>query len=365
MYGLVMASNFWIRRETGRLNPLTRWAVLTLGLAIWAGAGAAESNSLQRFEFSEPQMGVPFRIVLYAPEAAQANAAAKAAFERVAKLNQIMSDYETDSELNELSRTAGQEKSVPVSDELWDILERADVLARRSDGAFDITVGPAASLWRRARRTHQMPDPERLARTRQAIGSDKMRLNPADKTVKLLRPGMKLDLGGIAKGYGVDAALKTLRAMGVTRALVSGGGDLAVSDPPPGKQGWRIEVAPLDTPNPPPKKYVLLARVALATSGDVFQRLEIDGRRYSHIVDPRTGIGLTDHSLVTVIAQDCTTADSLATAASVLGPKEGLKLIEETAGAEALIVRKPGAEIETIESTGFHRFLEKADRSPE
>jgi thiamine biosynthesis lipoprotein len=167
---------------------------------------------------------------------------------------------------------------------------------------------------------------------------------------------MKLDLGGIAKGYALDEALKVLASHGIARALVSGGGDMAVSGAPPGAPGWRIEIAPLDVADAPPKRFVSLADAALATSGDVFQRLEIEGKRFSHIVDPRTGVGLTDHGLVTIIAPDCMTADALATAVSVLGPEKGLKLVELTPQAEAHIVRKPGERIEVIESRGFNRF---------
>ena len=330
-----------------------------LPLWLFALAAETEGNDLKRFEFTEPQMGVPFRVVLYAPDAAQGAAAAHAAFARVSQLNEVMSDYETDSELNELSRTSGKGQSVKVSRDLWTVLERAQALAARTEGAFDITVGPAVSLWRRARRNQQMPPPDRLAEALQAVGYQKLRLNPTNQTAELLTRRMKLDLGGIAKGFALDEALKVLFERGITRALISGGGDIAAGDPPPGQPGWRIEIAPLDVPGSPPKRYVRLARGALATSGDVFQRLEIDGRRYSHIVDPRTGIGLTDHSLVTVIAPDCTTADSLATAASVLGPKKALRLIEETPGAEAHIVRKPGEEIQVLESSSFRRFDEK------
>lgn len=347
-------------RSHRSLRAFVRFAAVALA-STFTIAAAAESEALRRFEFVEPQMGVPFRIVLFAPNAAAAEAASKAAFERVSQLNQIMSDYETDSELNELSRTSGKGTPVRVSDELWKVLRKADEMVRRSHGAFDITVGPAVTLWRRARRTQQLPEPDRLARAREAIGFEKVRFDPASQTVELLRPGMKLDLGGIAKGYALDAAFKVLESGGLPRALVSGGGDMVVGDPPPGQRGWRIEIAPLDIPNAPSPRYAVLTRMALATSGDVFQRLEIEGRRYSHIVDPRTGVGLTDHSLVTVIASDGTTADSLATAASVLGPREGLKLIENTPGAEVVIVRKPDAQIETLESSGFARFLEKSD----
>jgi thiamine biosynthesis lipoprotein len=131
---------------------------------------------------------------------------------------------------------------------------------------------------------------------------------------------------------------------------------MAVSEPPPGKNGWRIEVAPLDDPDAPPAVFVSIANAGLATSGDAFQRLDIDGVRYSHIVDPRTGLGLTDHSLVTVIARDGMTADALATAVSVLGPQAGMKLVEETRGAAAHLVRKPGERVESFESRQFRQF---------
>ncbi len=333
-------------------------AALLLGCLAGAG-GTGCASDLSRFEFNQPQMGIPFRIVLYAPDPATAETAAAAAFQRVAQLNQILSDYETDSELNELSRTAGRGQAVKVSPDLWKVLEQAQALARRSDGAFDVTVGPCVSLWRRARRTQRFPDAALLAEARAATGYKKLELDPQNHTAKLLVPDMRLDLGGIAKGYGVDEALRVLRAHGIKQALVAGAGDMALGDPPPGKKGWRIEIAPLDASNAPPTRFVLLANAALATSGDFFQHVEFNGKRYSHIVDPRTGIGLTDHSLVRIIAPDCTTADALATAVSVLGPEAGMKLIEATPNTAASMVRKPGEKIEAVESSGFKRFYEK------
>jgi thiamine biosynthesis lipoprotein len=350
-------------KETGSTNPaqpISVWMrLLVMFLAImWESCATAPSASLSRYEFTQPQMGVPFRIVTYAVGQSLAESAAAAAFDRVRHLNDILSDYEADSELSQLSRTAGQGKAVKVSDDLWNVLERAQQLAERSGGSFDVTVGPCVILWRKARREKNLPNPDMLAEARAAVGYKNLQLDPKSRTAKLLTPGMRLDLGGIAKGYAVDEALKVLRARGVTRALVSGGGDLAVGDAPPAKNGWRIEMAPLDTPNAPPKRFVLLKHAALATSGDLFQHLEIDGKRYSHIVDPHTCVGLTDHSLVTVIARDCITADSLATAVSVLGPKTGVMLIEQTPNAAVHIVRQPEIRIEVYESSRFKKFYE-------
>ncbi|HVV70332.1 MAG TPA: FAD:protein FMN transferase [Verrucomicrobiae bacterium] len=303
-------------------------------------------------------MGVPFRIVLYATNQPSAEVAAEAAFHRISHLNDLMSDYDPDSELSKLSQGSGQGLKVPVSPELWFVLKRAEELSQRSQGAFDVTVGPFVNLWRRARRQHRLPDPARLEQARQAVGYQKMRLDAKGRTVELLAPNMRLDLGGIAKGYAVDEALRTLRHLGIKQALVEGGGDVGVSDPPPGKKGWRFDLSSLDASNAPPDRFLLLKDAAISTSGDLYQRLEIDGKRYSHIVDPRTGIGLTDHSLVSVVARDSITADSLTKVVSVLGPEKGLKFIEATPGAAARIMREPGERIQTYESSRFHRYYE-------
>ncbi len=301
------------------------------------GQPVPPASVLKRFELVEPHMGTKFRIVLYATDAATANKAAKAAFERVAQLDGIMSDYKEESELMRLCRQAGGEPA-KVSEELFDILRTSQQIARRSDGAFDVTVGPAVRLWRRARRQKQLPEPKRLAEALSLIGHDQLLLDEDRRTVRLLKPGMLLDLGGIAKGYAVDEAQKVLKKHGVRSALVAGGGDIAVSEPPPGREGWPIGIAPLDDPNQPPTKTITLANAAVSTSGDAEQFVEIGGRRYSHIVDPKTGVGLTGRSSVTVVAPNGTLADALATAVSVLGPKRGLELIERTDGAAAFIV---------------------------
>ena len=341
----------------GRLFGL-QTGLLAILLLTACSTFPRHTEDLQRYEFSEPQMGLPFRIVVYARDKPTAEAAARAAFNRIKQLNDILSDYEDDSELSRLSRTAGSGQAVKVSEELWLVLKRAQKLAEQTDGAFDVTVGPVVSLWRKARREKKLPEAARVAQALQAVGHKKLRLDSRRHTVQLLAPHMRLDLGAIAKGYAADEALKVLRRRGITRALVAGGGDMALGDPPPGKKGWRIEIPPLDTTNAPPARFVLVADAGLATSGDLFQHVEIGGKRYSHIVDPRTGIGLTDHSLVTVIAPDGITADSLATAVSVLGPKRGKKLIENTKGAAVQIVRQPGDTIEVTESSRFKRHYE-------
>jgi thiamine biosynthesis lipoprotein len=282
-----------------------------------------------------------------------ANRAAADAYGRVAELNKKLSDYDPESELSLLSATSGKLDPVPVGRDLAKVLERSQRLAVATDGAFDITVGPLTKMWRSARRTKTFPPDARLAEARAAVGYRNLVLDRDARTATLLVPNMRLDLGGIAMGYAADEALKVVAAHGIKSAMIDASGDIVCSAAPPGEQGWKIGIAPLTESNGPPSRYVWLADRALTTSGDAFQFVEIDGKRYSHIVDPRTGLGLTTRSSVTVIAPDCLTADSLATAVSVLGPARGLDLFELTKGAEALIVVAGDDGVQTRESDGF------------
>jgi thiamine biosynthesis lipoprotein len=338
---------------------LSLWG-LSLGLCELARADPPPGE-VRRFESTQRQMGVPFKILLYAADEPAANRAFQAAFSRISELNRIFSDYDPESELSRLSATAPAEKGVPLSDPLWFVLTRSQTLAEQSGGAFDVTVGPYVRLWRRARREKQMPSPQRLAEARAAVGYQSLKLDEKQHTAQLLKPHMRLDLGGIAMGYAVDETLKLLRGMGIPRALVDASGDIGVSDPPPGKSGWTIDVVPLSADGTPTRK-ILLANAAVTTAGDAFQHVVLDGKRYSHIVDPHTGLGLTDRSGVTVIAGDCITADGLDTAVAAMGPKAGLELIEKTPGAAAFILRATDGQPEIYQSRRFQAYVIAAEK---
>lgn len=324
---------------------------LTLVLCCVLAVGLTRQDSGQslqtRFEFSQPHMGTTFRIVVYANDMASANQATDAAFARIAQLDLIMSDYRETSELMQLCQKAGG-PPVKVSAELFRVLSESQRLAQRSEGAFDITVGPIVRLWRRSRRTRELPDPERLAQALELVGYDKLCLDEKARTARLLKPGMLLDVGGIAKGYAADEALTVLKRHGIHNALVAAGGDIAVSNPPPGTDGWKVAIASLEPGNNPPT--LLLRNAAVSTSGDAEQHVTINGKRYSHIVDPKTGLGLTGRSSVTVVAPNGMTADGLDTAVSVTGPDRGLQLIDRTEGTAALIMQAAPDGIRTFES---------------
>lgn len=317
--------------------------------------------ALTRFEFSEVHMGATFKLIFYAPDEDLAKGAAQEAFELIERLNGVLSDYDPESELSRLSATSGQGEKVPVSDDLWRILLAARGLSDRSEGAFDVTVGPYVKLWRRARRGKQLPSPERMAEARQAVSYQFLKLDESQQTAELTQPKMLLDLGGIAVGYTVDRVLELFTERGITRALVDGSGDVGVSDAPPDAPGWKIGVAPVTAPDGAPTRFVWLKHAAITTSGDAFQYVELDGVRYSHIVDPKTGLGLTHREAATVIAADCITADSLATAVCVLGPDKGLRLVDQTSGTSALVMRVVDGKVETSESPGFRDFESTRD----
>ena len=176
-------------------------------------------------------MGVPVRIVLYAPDAAVAERAATAAFRRFAELEQVMSDYRPTSELMRLCDRAGG-PFVPVSPDLWRVLERAERVSRETGCAFDVTVGPFVALWRAARKSGALPTRAELREAAIRVGWQKVRLDSRARAVRLAVPGMRLDLGGIAKGDACDQAQQVLKQNGVTRALIEAGGDIVVSGPP-------------------------------------------------------------------------------------------------------------------------------------
>ncbi len=325
------------------------WACVVLLGCV--GPLSAAEPALSRFTYAENHMGTQFKIVLYAPDEATADRARKAAFERVTTLDTIMTDYKPTSELMRLCQKAGGDP-VKVSDDLFAVLTRADQVARQSDGAFDVTVGPLVKLWRRTRRTQILPDRDELAQAKALVGFDKMKLDAAKKTVQLTTPGMQLDLGGIAKGYAADQALATLKGLGISRALVAAGGDVAVSGAPPDTEGWSVAITPLEAGQP--RRTLLLKDAAVSTSGDAEQFVEIDGVRYAHIVDPKTGLGLRGRMSVTVVAPNGLTADPLTKVPAVLGAERGLAIIEATEGAAALVVRKTEkGDVETVASKRF------------
>jgi thiamine biosynthesis lipoprotein len=286
-------------------------------------------SPLERHEYREIRMGVEARVVLYAASEAEAVEAARAAFDRMAEIEDRLSDWRETSEARSLCERAGG-PPIPVSGDLWSALARAAEFSRASDGAFDVTCGPLVSVWRAARRDGRLPAGREIDAARARSGWTNVRLDAEERTVALALPGMQLDFGAIGQGFACDEALAVLTARGIESALCEISGDIAVSGPPPGEDGWRIAVGMHETP-------MTIVHAGVASSGDTEQFMEIGGVRYSHIVDPRSGNAVTNGLCCSVIASDATTSDALATAACVVGADAAEALVEHFEGARLIV----------------------------
>lgn len=287
-------------------------------------------------------MGVQARIVVYAPTESVAREGAAAAFDRIAALEQVMSDYRPDSELSLLTRNPPL-IVMPLSPDLYNVLAISEEVSLATAGAFDVTIGPIVRLWREARRTGVPPDQPALEAAWAAVGFTFLMLDRFTHTATLAAPGMSLDLGGIGKGYAAQQASDLLRQQGLDRHLVALAGDIVVGNAPMDSQtgepspGWRINIhtglGEDDKPDETPKqRTLLLSDAAVSTSGDAEQFFELNGARYAHIIDPRPARShthtptLADQAFTsrrgaTVIAARGEHADALGTALTIIGPE--------------------------------------------
>ena len=315
---------------------------------------AGHARAVERFEFQQPHMGTAVRIVLYGTDERAARELAGHAFSRIAELDARLSDYRDSSELMALCRAAGG-PPVAVSTDLFAVLFAAHGFSVQTAGAFDVTIGPLSRIWRRARARGELPDAAQLADAQRRVGYREMELSSEPRHVRLAKPGMLLDLGGIAKGYAADQALDVLIARGAPHALVAIGGDIVAGDAPPGTPGWEIVIASLGTGRGVSVPSVRLRRAAISTSGDAEQYLEWGGEHHSHIVQPATGSAVSGRRAVTVIAPRGMTADALATAVKVLGAARGLPLVDDTPGAAGLVVEDTPSGPQQSFSTRWNR----------
>ena len=334
--------------------------ILVLILLLFNPALITGVSAQQRYEYSRPQMGTLFRIILYADSKIEADEAATAALNRVTALDSILSDYNPNSELSRLSATAGKDQKVKLGPDLWYVLQKSLQISEKTNGAFDVTIGPIVQLWRRARRQHELPSVEALSKAKNATGFRNVLLDKKSKTAQLLVPGMQLDMGAIGKGYAVDEAMKVLKKYGIKSSLVDGGGNILVSQAPPSSSGWEIDFLPFNAANPNANVKVILTNRGVATSGDLYQYVELNGQHYSHIVNPFTGLGLTDQSRVSIIAGNATDADWLSTSLSVLEPATGLKLIQKVPKAAAFIQKNNNGDLMEWQSGRYKKYLRKS-----
>lgn len=297
----------------------------------------SSANKLSLYSKQEIKMGTLVEVQLLASSQRVANKAISAAFSEVDRLENILSSYRNNSEVAKLNHNAGI-KSVKVGNDLWIVIKKAIQINHLSKGAFDITFKPLWDLWKT--NTQSPPSLNQINCALKLVGTEKIKLDSDNHSVFLPIKGMKIDLGGIAKGYVVDKALHVLEKLGIKNALVNAGGDLRAI----GKHFDRFWTAGIRHPR---KKGVNIASLpihneAIVTSGDYERYLIIQGKRYPHIIDPRTGYPVQNMISVTVIGPTAMEADAISTSIFVIGDREGLKLANKLSSIEAIIIDKKG-----------------------
>ena len=303
------------------------------------------------------KMGSRFEITAVHDQEAAAHEAVEAAWAEIDRLEAMISSWREDSETSAVNRNAGV-RPVRVSPELFRLIRRAVKVSELTAGAFDITFAGVGDLWDFRSGESAVPGRERIAAALRHVGYRRIVLDEERGTVFLDDPGARIGFGAIGKGYAANRAVFVLKEHGVRGGLVSAGGDLVAFGRREDGEPWSIAIAhPRD-----PKR--VLARIplteqAVVTSGDYEQYFIHDGRRYSHIIDPRTGWPASGLQAVTVICPDAELADALATAAFVLGIEEGLALVEPMEGVEALFVTETG---EVRSTSNVRRHLNQEDR---
>ena len=301
-------------------------------------------------------MGSPLNIIFYAQDSVIANKQARACFKLVDSLNHIFSNYDSSSELTRINNNAGIAKSM-ASPCMWELLLESKRAYTKSHGAYNIAMGPLTHLWRIARRLKQFPTATQIKNNLLLSDFNKIQINAQDHSIYLSAKGMQLDFGGIGKGYIAQKIVDFLNTQGIPESLVDAGGDIVLGNAPPNKKGWTVGVnQPEQAENLLPEK-LQLHNLSVATSGDVYQFIEHNGKKHSHIINPATGYGVTSLRNVTVIANDGALADWLATACSIL-PIHQAKKLANAMHAELLITELINNRIQPYSTKGFEQYWE-------
>jgi FAD:protein FMN transferase len=349
-----MASNYPVLSEMFRFfwSP-GRFLLLPFLLVFLLDNSYAQPK---RYSFSQQKMGGPFNIILYADDSIRAEAVALNCFLLTDSLVSIFSDYLDSSELNRLSASAGRfNQPFIVSPALLDILLIAQRAWLLSQGSFDITLGPLTRLWRKARKENKWPSAQQISEKLALTGFDKVSIDSQNRVVLLKKPGMLLDLGGIAQGYIAQQVINRIKLSGLNTALVDVSGDICTLGKPPLKNGFVIAVNLPEQTDQLMPKHLLINNLSVTTSGDTYQYLLHGGKKYSHVLNPATGLGLTNSRNVTVIAGDGTTADWFTKACSLL-PLPAAKKLAKTLHAEFMIAEVKNNRLVTYQSENFASY---------
>ncbi|MDY7093777.1 MAG: FAD:protein FMN transferase [Acidobacteriota bacterium] len=335
-----------------------RGGVLALGLVgvVWAGLvgahpaeGGGEKSAKESAEESAPhtvkevqiKMGSRFEVTVVHEDAAMAREAVAAAYGEIDRIEALISSWRESSETSRVNRAAGQ-GAVAVSPELFDLVRRSLKVSKLTDGAFDITFAGAGKLWDFKAEDPKLPAPEAVATALELVDYRLLRLDAEQHTLELPREGMAIGFGGIGKGYAANRAVEVLRGYGAAGGVVNAGGDLLAFGEREDGTPWTVAIT---DPLQPDEvfAYLRISGQAVVTSGDYERYVEIDGVRYAHILDPRTGQPVRDVRSVTIVCPNAELADALATGVFVLGREKGLALLNQLRGIEGMIVDAEGS----------------------
>lgn len=318
--------------DKASISFLLKAALLCVALSV--GTPLAHAQWLTG---EEAIMGTAVRVELWADDKAAGEAAIAAVMAEMHRIDREMSPYKPESELSRINREAA-DHPVPISAEMFDILSRSIEFSKLSGGAFDITFSSVGYMY--DYRHHIKPTDKEIEQALPGINYRHMLLDAQKRTVKFARPGVRIDLGGIGKGYAVDNSIALLKKRGITHAIVTAGGDSRVLGDRRGRP-WMVGIR-----DPRRKDNVVavlpLINSAISTSGDYERYFEVDGVRYHHILNPKTGRSATGVHSVSVIGPDATTTDGLTKPVFILGPEKGLRLIESIPGVDVVIVDANG-----------------------
>jgi len=342
----------------GRKRLALELAAFLVVVALIVTFAARRRSDSDRHVDHRFMMGTIVSVTVLTPDAEEGRAAIDAAFDEIARIEALTTRYSEDSEIARLNARVEGFVAEPVSREVAEIVWRSLAVARASAGAFDITVTPLVDLWRLNDEDFSIPGESAIDAALRSVDWSAVQVDTATLTMTVL-PGTTLDLDGVAKGYAVDRAVALLEEMGIETGVVDAGGDVGFVGTPTAADAWRVGIKH-------PRQDGLLGVVELsgggiATSGDYQRYALVDGVRYHHILDPATGYPARGVMSVTVASERAVDADALATAVFVLGPDEGLALIERTPGAAAVVVTGDGDSVgRVLVSSGLgERFVEQ------
>ena len=309
----------------------------------------------QRYTFQAAKMGSVFSITLFAPDSAKAREVAEKAFSRIDEINLALSDFTEESETWQINAHPTKEW-IDISDDLFRMLQISVQVAGQTDGAFDPAVGNLVQLWRRARRRQELPTKDALDEALARAGYHHIELDESKRRVRFTQKGIKLDFGGIGKGYAMDEALKILQQNGFKISFVSASSSIAAGEAPPDKKSWEFSLAHGEAGEEGVGETIHCNNCFIASSGDLYQYMEVGEKRYSHIIDPFTGMALTNSAFAIVVAPSATLADAYATAFCVMGMGEVGAFLDEHSGVHAKVWKNEGGELKVLVSEKFAAY---------